>query len=78
MAKITDLKNPLTSKDVNVLNPLDWVQSIGYVAWLGLVAVLGAKALIKADAIIPGNNTPSCYVKAAAAPEVKGEAFTVI
>lgn len=68
MAKLNEFKNPIVSKEVNVLNPADWIQSIGYVAFMGMVAVLGAKLLIKADQVIPGNNTPTNYTNLVSTP----------
>lgn len=68
MAKLNEFKNPIVSKEVNVLNPADWIQSIGYVAFMGMVAVLGAKLLIKADSVIPGNNTPTSYANMVSTP----------
>lgn len=68
MAKLTELKNPITAKDVNVLNPADWVSSIGYVVFAGIVAAIGMKALIKADEFLPGNNTPNYYKTATEQP----------
>ena len=68
MAKLNEFKNPIVSKEVNVLSPADWIQSIGYVAFMGMVAVLGAKLLIKADSFIPGNNTPTNYTNLVTTP----------
>lgn len=67
--KLGDLKNPVTSREVNIFNPADWLGSILYVAWFGLIAVLGIKALEKADAVLPGNQTPASY-KAAVTEKV--------
>lgn len=68
MAKLTEFKNPVVNKEVNVLSPADWIQSIGYVAFMGLVVAMGAKLLVKADEIIPGNNTPRSYANMVSTP----------
>lgn len=73
--KLSDVKNPLR-KEVNILNPKDWIGSILYVAWLGMVFVLGIKLLMKVDAVVPGNNTPN-YFKATVA-EPKGDVVQVL
>lgn len=61
MAKLNELKNPITSQSVNILNPADTIKAIGYVAWVGMVVAIGMKALIKADEFLPGNVTPNHY-----------------
>lgn len=68
MAKLNEFKNPIVNKEVNVLSPADWVQSIGYVAFLGFAFAMGAKLLVKADEIIPGNNTPKSYANMVSTP----------
>ena len=68
MAKLNEFKNPVVNKEVNVLNPTDWVQSIGYVAFMGLVVAMGAKLLVAADKYIPGNNTPKSYANMVSTP----------
>lgn len=70
MAKLADVKNPLR-KEVNILNPKDWIGSILYVAWLGMVFVLGVKLLMKADEVIPGNNTPNYFKNTIAQPKTE-------
>lgn len=74
--KLTDLKNPLTSSNLNLLSPGDWLGSVLYVAWLGLIVSLGIKALMKADSVIPGNNTPAGY--RAAVTEVSTNGIQVL
>lgn len=68
MAKLNEFKNPVVNKEVNVLNPADWIQSIGYVAFMGIVLAMGAKLLVKADQVIPGNNTPTSYANMVSSP----------
>lgn len=68
MAKLNEFKNPVVNKEINVLSPADWIQSIGYVAFMGLVIAMGAKLLVKADEIIPGNNTPVSYANMVSSP----------
>ena len=68
MAKLNEFKNPIVNKEVNVLSPADWVQSIGYVAFLGLALAMGAKLLVTADKYIPGNNTPVSYANMVSTP----------
>lgn len=68
MAKLNEFKNPIVNREINVLSPADWLQSIGYVAFLGLAVAMGAKLLVTADKYIPGNNTPASYANMVAAP----------
>lgn len=68
MAKLTDFKNPIVNKEVNILSPADWIQSIGYVAFLGFIAAMGAKLLVTVDKYVPGNNTPTNYANMVSTP----------
>lgn len=57
MAKITDIKNPLTSSG-NILNIGDWLGAIWWVVFFGTTFAIGAKVVQALDAKLPGSTTP--------------------
>lgn len=74
---IAEFKNPMRANSINPLNPMEYISSIGYVAWIGLIFVAGAKLLVMADKVIPGENTPNSYKTAIAQP-VSDKGITII
>lgn len=71
MAKLSEFKNPIVAGSADVLNPADWVKSIGYIAFLGACVAIGAKALVKIDSVTPGTITPNDLAKTISKTEAK-------
>lgn len=59
MAKITDFKNPLASKEGSIFDLYTWIGGIMWVVMVGMIIALGVKALDKIDSYVPGNQTPN-------------------
>ena len=59
MAKITEFKNPLQSKEGSIFDLSQWTGGILWVVMVGLVLAVGVTLVQKIDAVLPGSQTPN-------------------
>ncbi len=52
-------ENPLLMKEINVLNPMTYINGALFVIVFGIIVALGSKGTSLVDSRLPGNTTPN-------------------